>query len=255
MYEVKEEDLVSIASGNHSSVFHIARTKLVLKKPVNGAEPQQDIERRIYDRLGFHPSFLTYRGIAASKSGAIGLLFDYCASHMLSSILDDATWTKGLEGQRERWILELGEALAFVHSMGVIHGDIGSHNILVDEDGPAKLIDFGGSRLDGSKCLSFPSARYRRIPAWEEEAYEPEVKDDIFALGMVLYEIETGKHAYGGLEHDEILSLMEQDKLPGLTEVPRAAMRNIIRKCWEGHYESSNDLCKDIQLGTVECTM
>ena len=141
-----------------------------------------------------------------------------------------------------RWTLQIVDALSYVHTHGVIHGDIGVHNIMITYDKQLKLIDFGGSRLDGSKCLCFPSARYRRLPSWLEEDYEPEIKDDIFALGMVLYEINTGHKAYSGLEMREVLSQIAGKNFPEISQVRELQLRIAIERCWECQYDIAADI-------------
>ena len=139
-------------------------------------------------------------------------------------------------------MIQVANAVGYIHGNGIIHGDIGVHNIMISKDQALKLIDFGGSRLDGSRCLCFPSARYRRLPSWLEESYEPEVKDDIFALGIVLYEIYTGHKAYPGLESSDVLERIVDGHFPEVHNIEDPQMRAILLRCWTCQYESAAEI-------------
>jgi serine/threonine protein kinase len=272
MEDIQESELELIGEGNHSQVFLVRGTSLVVKVPAEGAEVQQEVERQIYDRLGSHATLLNYRGrakVVISTSKEVGLLFDYCKGDTLHKVLEDQTLLSRLSQFRSewvsifclklyshnchiltkfhRWCMQLAQALAFIHYKGIIHGDFGTHNILLDKNGSAKVIDFGGSRLDGSRCLSFPSARYRRDPSWLEEAYEPEAKDDIFALGMVLCEIHNGRHAYRGLTYTEVLDHVRQGRFPDLDNISAPGMKEIVHNCLQGNYEDVHDVVKGLE--------
>jgi serine/threonine protein kinase len=145
----------------------------------------------------------------------------------------------------------MASALAFVHSWNIIHGDIGIHNILFCQEPQQRLIlaDFGGSRIDGSKFLSWPSARYR-MEGREyrpSELYEPTVQHDTFALGMVLYEIQTWAQAWVDKDHPEVLSLIRQEKFPDLESVPFPELREVIGRCWQRQYLRGSDLSSDLE--------
>ncbi|KAL7783272.1 kinase-like domain-containing protein [Trichoderma ceciliae] len=87
-----------------------------------------------------------------------------------------------------RWALQTAEALRYIHSCGVKQVDIGAHNVLLDWDENAKLSDFAGSSLDGSKPTVAPSALSTHPKL---SVTNPSVCSELFAFGSLLYEIET----------------------------------------------------------------
>ena len=98
-----------------------------------------------------------------------------------------SSWHPALIKYIASWPSQATEAVRYIHSKGVVHGDLGSHNFLVQSDGTLALADFGGSRIDGSECLEHPPARYTRPVVISQFESQPTEKDDLFALGTVLY--------------------------------------------------------------------
>lgn len=58
--------------------------------------------------------------------------------------------------------MEAAEAVRYIHMSGVIHGDIGAHNFFLKKNGSIVLGDFGGSRIDKSRCRVLSAVRYTR---------------------------------------------------------------------------------------------
>ena len=102
----------------------------------------------------------------------------------------------------ERTILnyfsQLCRALQFIHERKILHRDIKSQNIFLSKDKKIKLGDFGIARImDGTNdyaktCVGTPY--YLSPEVWENRPYNN--KSDIWALGCVLYEMTTLKHAF-----------------------------------------------------------
>jgi serine/threonine protein kinase len=143
-----------------------------------------------------------------------------------------------------RWLLQVAEAVAYIHSKTVIHGDVGCHNFLVQDNGTLALCDFGGSSIDGSEILEFPKPRYARPrPRLGEK---PDVKDDIFALGTALYEIGTGQTLYKGKSDKEIAALFRSHTYPDLQQLSPPRLGEIIRRCWSERYADAEQVVCDL---------
>ncbi len=88
----------------------------------------------------------------------------------------------------------VGEAVHHGHQKGVIHCDLKPGNVLVDESGAPKVIDFGIARLAGEQG---PRARAGTLPYMSPEQIEPDnsapdVRSDVYALGVLLRELVPG---------------------------------------------------------------
>jgi hypothetical protein len=104
-----------------------------------------------------------------------------------------------------RWVAQICEALQYAHEHGVVHRDIKPENILIDGAGNAKVVDFGLAKLlvkkPGEATLTGPQQSMGTWHYMAPEQYErPATVDhraDIFSLGVVFYELLTGKLPVG----------------------------------------------------------
>jgi predicted Ser/Thr protein kinase len=105
--------------------------------------------------------------------------------------------------QAAEWVAAIARALEYVHRRGVVHQDIKPKNIMLDESGCARLIDFGMARWRHawSRKLAGPTGGTLAFMAPEQARGETQrvgAPSDIFALGGVLYFLLTGKRPFGG---------------------------------------------------------
>ena len=164
-----------------------------------------------------------------------------------------------------RLLAQVAGALAHVHSRGVAHLDLKPQNIVVSEQGQAKLLDFGLSRLkDVWKSENDPVAggtpsymapeQARAIVAGTNDV-EPGPASDIFGLGAVLYFMLTGKPPFEGstsLESLDLASRAEWDQAAlrrsgldrRLVRVCRRAMATAPAKRYSNADEMASELVK-----------
>jgi serine/threonine protein kinase len=87
-------------------------------------------------------------------------------------------------------IREVGDGLAHAHERRVIHGDIKPQNIMVTNSGEVRILDFGTA--GDSKTAATPAYASCEIL----EGREPDVRDDLFALACLAYELLAGEHPF-----------------------------------------------------------
>jgi serine/threonine protein kinase len=110
--------------------------------------------------------------------------------------------------QAAAWVAAIARALEYIHRKGVVHQDIKPSNIMLDESGLPRLIDFGMARWRHawSDGRSGPSGGTLAFMAPEQSRGESErigPSSDIFALGGVLYFLLTGQVPFEGQTRDE----------------------------------------------------
>lgn len=126
-------------------------------------------------------------------------------------------------------LIPVVEALSEVHANRYLHGDIKPGNILLDANGQVKLTDFGLSRRDDQVDAGAPMG----TPAYvAPEVLDPKVKvgaqADIFALGVMMYRMLSGRLPFVGLENDQqVLYHNANIEMPALTDVAPGADRDI----------------------------
>ncbi|MEQ1893487.1 MAG: serine/threonine-protein kinase [Planctomycetota bacterium] len=104
-------------------------------------------------------------------------------------------------------VTQICEALQYAHDRGVVHRDIKPENVLVDRAGQVKILDFGLSKVSGAKpgdtltrtdqVMGTP--HYMAPEQWERPG-EVDHRADIYALGVVFYELLTGELPLGRFE-------------------------------------------------------
>lgn len=91
---------------------------------------------------------------------------------------------------------QLGGALAALHAAGYVHGDIKPDNVRVDEQGRAVLLDLGFARPVDAAPIDLPGTLAFLAPEYLAGA-RGGAASDIFALGVVLYQLATARHPFG----------------------------------------------------------
>jgi len=117
---------------------------------------------------------------------------------------------------------KLSSALAAAHQSNILHRDIKPGNILVDDDGEPYLADFGLARLIGERGLTqhgvFVGTPHYCSP--EQVALEElDARSDIYNLGLVLFEMVTGRKPFEGETVAEILAMQRSTPAPDPTTI------------------------------------
>jgi serine/threonine protein kinase/Tol biopolymer transport system component len=115
-----------------------------------------------------------------------------------------------------RWSTQLARALAVAHQHGLIHGDIKPENVMIRDDGYIKLLDFGLALETQPQATRVPQfAGTLRYLAPERYLGQPATQaSDIFAFGVTLYELTTGRYPYDAERTVALLQAITDKKAP-----------------------------------------
>ncbi len=151
---------------------------------------------------------------------------------------------------------QICQGLSEAHRLGVFHRDLKPHNIMIDREGNARIMDFGIARFPEAKGIT-DSGMMIGTPHYlspeQVEGFETDHRSDIYSLGVILFEMVAGQVPFDG---DTTLSIVVKHK----TEIPRdprdfnnqipEKLSQLILKCLEKdpkqRYQSAEELCMEL---------
>lgn len=209
-----------IGSGGMGSVFEAIRSdgefdqQVAVKLMRPGVWSDERIahfrgERQILAQLQ-HPNIARLYDGGVSESGRPYFTMELLQGMPITTFVAEK---KLAVGQRIELFKQVCEAVRYAHQKLVVHLDLKPANILVDENGRVKLLDFGISKMldqgqtPGSKAYTLMYAAPELI-----RGEGVSTATDVFALGLILYEVLTGLHPFAekATSSTSALSLMEQ---------------------------------------------
>lgn len=154
-------------------------------------------------------------------------------------------------------MLQLTSGIACAHDSYIIHRDLKPQNVMILEDGRVKITDFGIAVALNSAELTqtnsvMGSVHY--LPPEQANGSGATVKSDIYSLGILMYELLTGKLPFKGDNAVEIALKHMKEKLPSIIEqnpnIPQSVENVVIKACAknpENRYDSVKEMHEDLK--------
>ena len=147
------------------------------------------------------------------------------------------------------------EGLAEAHRLGVVHRDLKPQNIMIDRDGNARIMDFGIARMMSASGLTEEGAIIGTPDYMSPEQVDGEEADhraDLYSLGVILYEMATGRLPFKGTSAMSV-ALKHKTDIPAIpremdAQVPEGLSR-LILKCMEKDKQKRYQRAEDILQG------
>ncbi|CAA3020331.1 wall-associated receptor kinase 2-like [Olea europaea subsp. europaea] len=158
------------------------------------------------------------------------LVYEFITNGTLFSHIHDPVLASNFSWEmRIKVAAEAAAALAYLHMVPVIHGDIKSANILLDQVYTAKVTDFGAYRLDNSESTTFVQGTIGYLDPEYLQFGQMTEKSDVYSFGVVLAELLTGRQEVSfdrpeeerslatfflsAIEEDLVLQILDQNLL------------------------------------------
>ncbi len=161
-----------------------------------------------------------------------------------------------------RYGLQIADALAAAHARGVIHRDLKSTNIMITPEGRVKVLDFGlakrlgedepeGATSEAPKDVNITTAGLvlgtpNHLPPEVLRGQAADARSDVWALGIVLYEMVSGRFPFSGSSMPELAASITTDEPTPLSGRIPLGIRSVIARCLQKdptrRYHSGNEV-------------
>ncbi|UCH46707.1 MAG: protein kinase [Betaproteobacteria bacterium] len=162
-------------------------------------------EARIVSQLS-HPNIVTLYDTGEDQ-GRPYLVFEYVSGELLKKSCGKGRPIK--PARAADICIQILKAIDYAHRHGVLHRDIKPGNVMITEDGTARIMDFGIAQLVGPETPS--DDQFRGTPRYMAPEYITDKayteRSELFSIGLVLHEMLTGQPAVTG---ENVLSIMHQ---------------------------------------------
>jgi serine/threonine protein kinase len=190
----------------------------------DGPEMERVLEEaRVLERLGNHPHIVQVHTV--DREGGVVLIdMELVRGRNLSEIIRERGGEPFPIAEACRIVLDVLDALGYAHERRIIHRDIKPANILIGNNGLVKLTDFGLAEALGTGSVAGGGGTYPYMaPEDFSEDASSDYRSDIWAVGVVLYELLTGQRPFAVARTRDPFAwkraIMEE-------EPPKAASRN-----------------------------
>ncbi|MCX5787446.1 MAG: protein kinase [Elusimicrobia bacterium] len=192
--------------------------------------------------------------------GEVYLVFEYVAGRTLEQRIAEGRLPFA---EARALFQQVGSALDYAHAHGVIHRDLKPSNIMTDEEGLARVMDFGVARILDEVASTRGVSRGSTIAgtppymAPEQEQGRACRESDVYALAICLYEALTGERPFGGLDASLLMSKLSKTYAPasevaaGLPQGLDAVFARAFEPDPTKRYPSARELVRE--LDTLAC--
>ena len=199
-----------------------------------------------------HRNICIIHDIEQTDDGRLFIVMAYYEGRTLKQKLEDGAlpFAEAVE-----IAAETAEGLAKAHAQGVVHRDVKPGNLMITDDG-VKVLDFGLAKFADSLQLTMPGSTIGTVAYMSPEqarGEEADARSDVWALGIVLYEMLTGRVPFNGAYPEAIFHAIKNEPVPAITEhaIPpalEALVLRVLEKDPERRYQSARELARDLRL-------
>jgi eukaryotic-like serine/threonine-protein kinase len=187
---------------------------------------------------------------------------------IVSELLEGETLRERLKGGRlgphkaVECATQIAQGLAAAHEKGILHRDLKPENLFLTRDGRVKILDFGLAKLHGDTRGLDPEGETATgtrpgvvlgttayLSPEQARGLPADARSDVFALGIVLYEMLSGRRPFAGETTAEVMTAILRDDPPALGSLGEGVfpgLERIVRRCLEKGPEERFQLARDL---------
>ena len=261
-----------VARSGMASIFRAIDEDTGRTVAIKVPHPEMEADPQLFDRFKREQEIgekLDHPGVMKvfkdPKKSRVYMVMEWVEGQLLRNIVA----TGKLPAERATRIASrVCDALDYIHSHGVVHRDMKPENIMVNADDQIKLIDFGIAANEGSRRLTF--AKLSNVMGTPDYISPEQVKgkrgdgrSDIYAMGVMLYEMLTGKVPFTGnnaflIMNDRLLNnpMPPRELEPSISPQLQEIIYRALERDPKNRYATAREFAKDLehqdQVGVAE---
>lgn len=212
-----------------------------------------------------HPNVCIVHEVAEAN-GVLYIVMELVKGSALKDLvaggLPPETWVK--------YATHISDALAHAHSLGVLHRDIKSSNVMISSDGRAKVVDFGLAkhlheddigRTSSSLTVDKPGSFVGTLPYAAPEILHgqpPDSRSDVWSLGVLLFEMLAGARPFNGRTSYELTSAILNHDPDPVPSNASAGVKSLIHRCLrklpEERFQKAGEVRAALETATANLT-
>jgi tetratricopeptide (TPR) repeat protein len=253
-YQIIDE----LGLGGMGRVYRVLDTKLNEEVALKIIRPEIAADREVLERFAAELKLarqIVHRNVARmfdlnEYAGVPYITMEYVRGENLKRLIRQVDHLS--PAQAIAYACQICDGLAEAHRSGIVHRDLKPQNIMIDEEGQAKILDFGLARLLAQEAVDSGGSR-SGTPAYvspQQIKGEPaDARSDIYSLGVMIYEMLTGHPPFRSERLEEIIDahLHELPEAPhGIDPGISTELSALVLKCMEkipgARYQTAEEL-------------
>jgi serine/threonine-protein kinase len=232
-----------VARSGMASIFRATDVRDNRQVALKIPHPDMEADPILFDRFQreagigeklCHPKVM--RVFGGEKRSRIYMVMEWCEGRLLRQIMDEGRMP---QERAIRIAAAVLDALEYIHTNGVVHRDLKPENIMVDDEDNIKLIDFGIASDSAARRLTYANftatlGTPNYISPEQVKGKRGDGRSDIYAVGIILYEMLTGRQPFSGSSPMEVMN----DRLLNYPMPPTIACSSISPQLQEVLYRA-----------------